>query len=79
MKLVIHLSLVFLFLFSYELYSNHKQDFQEQATKQLVGNIVLTRYNNKTYRVDDIAWDKNPQSTFLDHSGKAITFIDYYK
>ena len=37
------------------------------------------RYNNKTYRIDDIAWDKNPQSTFLDHKGNAICFIDYYK
>ncbi len=37
------------------------------------------RYNNKTYRIDDIAWDKNPQSTFLDHKGNAICFVDYYK
>ena len=65
--------------FRYELYTTNKQNFQEEATRQLVGSIVLTRYNNRTYRVDDIAWDKNPQSTFVDHTGKAITFIDYYK
>ena len=40
---------------------------------------VCFRYNNKTYRIDDIAWDKNPQSTFLDHKGNAICFMDYYK
>ena len=37
------------------------------------------RYNNRTYRIDDIAWDKNPQSTFLDHTGQSVSFIEYYK
>ena len=39
----------------------------------------LYRYNNRTYRIDDIAWDKNPRSTFMDHTGKAVSFVDYYK
>ena len=68
----------FLF-FRYELYSSNQHRFQEEATRQLVGSVVLTRYNNRTYRIDDLAWDKNPQSTFIDHTGKAITFIEYYK
>ena len=63
----------------YELYHSKKQHFQEEATRQLVGSVVLTRYNNRTYRIDDIAWDKNPQSTFVDHTGRAISFIEYYK
>jgi aubergine-like protein len=61
------------------LYRNNKSTFQDTALKQLVGTVVLTRYNNRTYRVDDIAWDKNPQSTFMDHTGKAVSFVDYYK
>ncbi|XP_019856843.1 PREDICTED: piwi-like protein 1 isoform X2 [Amphimedon queenslandica] len=65
--------------FLYELYSSCKDGFQEEATRQLVGSIVLTRYNNKTYRVDDIAWDKNPQSTFIDHNGRPMSFIEYYR
>lgn len=65
--------------FLYELYSMHKDRFQDEATKQLVGSVVLTRYNNRTYRVDDILWEKNPQSTFTSHSGEAISFVDYYK
>ena len=68
----------FLF-FRYELYSSNQHRFQEEATRQLVGSVVLTRYNNRTYRIDDIAWDKNPQSTFIDHTGKALTFIEYYR
>lgn len=85
----------------YGLYESHKTGFQDAATKQLVGCVVLTRYvppshdchvtshatlthwwsryNNRTYRIDDIAWDKNPLSTFMDHTGKAVSFVDYYK
>ena len=39
----------------------------------------LVRYNNKTYRIDDIDWECNPQATFKLHSGEDITFIEYYK
>jgi len=37
------------------------------------------RYNNRTYRIDDISWDKNPKSTFIDHTGQPVSFINYYK
>ena len=41
------------------------------------GNVVMTRYNNKTYRVDDIQWDSNPQSTFTDRRGGEVrSFTD---
>lgn len=40
--------------------------------------MVITRYNNKTYRIDDIAYDKNPSNTF-EHGGVATSYIDYYK
>ena len=64
---------------SYSLYASHQHGFQEEATRQILGCIVLTRYNNRTYRVDDIVWDKNPQSTFVDSSGQPVRFLDYYK
>ena len=38
----------------------------------------MSRYNNKTYRIDDIDWDKNPQSTFSTRSGE-VSFIQYYE
>lgn len=56
------------------------QNFQDQVTRVLVGTIVLTRYNNKTYRVDDIVWDKNPQHSFeCSTTGQSMTFIEYYR
>lgn len=37
------------------------------------------RYNNKTYRVDDIDWDQNPKSTFKKADGSEVSFLDYYR
>lgn len=66
----------------YELYntmdSNDISAFHARAIKQFVGNIVMTRFNNKTYRIDDIAWDDRPSTTF-ERKGEKITFADYYK
>ena len=62
----------------YQLYEETRGDFHEVATKKLVGEIVLTRYNNKTYRIDDIDWTKNPTHTFDTKEGP-ITYLEYYQ
>ncbi|XP_072288512.1 piwi-like protein 1 [Eucyclogobius newberryi] len=51
--------------------------FQDVCTKELVGLIVLTKYNNKTYRVDDIAWDRTPNNTFT-KGDTEISFRNYF-
>lgn len=38
--------------------------FHQTAQEVLIGLSVLTRYNNRMYRIDEILFDKNPQSTF---------------
>nr|SIP62985.1 Piwi Like RNA-Mediated Gene Silencing 1 [Protopterus annectens] len=53
--------------------------FREACMKELVGLIVLTRYNNKTYRIDDIAWNLSPRSKFKKTDGSEISFVEYYK
>ncbi|KAM6954108.1 piwi-like protein 1 [Aplochiton taeniatus] len=55
-----------------------EQRFPEACTKELIGLIVLTKYNNKTYRIDDIAWDHTPNNTFK-RGDSEISFKDYYK
>ncbi|XP_074837852.1 piwi-like protein 2 [Carettochelys insculpta] len=60
------------------IYQQSKENFQDECTKQLTGNIVITRYNNHTYRIDDIDWNKTPKDSFTMSDGKEITFIDYY-
>ncbi|XP_069034662.1 piwi-like protein 1 [Embiotoca jacksoni] len=54
------------------------QRFTDICTKELIGLIVLTKYNNKTYRIDDVAWDHTPNNTFT-KGDKEISFKDYYK
>ncbi|NXU48963.1 PIWL1 protein, partial [Turnix velox] len=56
-----------------------EQRFRDACAKELIGLIVLTKYNNRTYRVDDIDWDASPQCTFTKADGSEITFVDYYK
>ena len=45
----------------------------------LIGRIVMTRYNNTTYRVDDIDWKQNTMSTFKLRNGTEQRYMDYYK
>lgn len=59
----------------YELRKSH--NYTDECTKQIAGSVVMTRYNNKTYRVDDIAWKKTPRDTFETKSGP-LTYMDYY-
>eukprot|EP00069_Balaena_mysticetus_P002147 bmy_15507T0 len=53
--------------------------YTQTCEKQLIGLIVLTRYNNKTYRIDDIDWSVKPTHTFQKRDGTEITYVDYYK
>ncbi|NXC19686.1 PIWL1 protein, partial [Corythaeola cristata] len=66
--------------FMYSLYYQVEEErFRDTCAKELIGLIVLTKYNNRTYRVDDIDWDGNPQCTFRKADGSEISFVDYYK
>ncbi|KAK2505472.1 hypothetical protein MC885_006648 [Smutsia gigantea] len=66
-------------LFSrHAIYQQDKENFQDECTKLLVGNIVITRYNNRTYRIDDVDWNKTPKDSFTMSDGKEITFLEYY-
>ncbi|KAF7242145.1 Piwi-like protein 2 [Varanus komodoensis] len=64
--------------FMHVIYQTSRENFQDECTKQLLGNIIITRYNNNTYRIDDIDWNKTPKDSFTMSDGKEITFIDYY-
>ncbi|OCT93257.1 piwi-like protein 4 [Xenopus laevis] len=55
-----------------------KERFTDMCEKELLGLVVLTRYNNKTYRVDDIDWSTKPTDSFQKKDGSEITYIDYY-
>jgi len=56
-----------------------KERFQMEIKTQLLGACVLTRYNNRLYRVDDIDFSLNPSCSFDRSSGERISFQAYYK
>lgn len=41
------------------------------------GKIVMTDYNKRTYRVDDVSWESSPRSTFK-MKDETISYMDYY-
>ncbi|XP_050295935.1 piwi-like protein Siwi [Anthonomus grandis grandis] len=54
---------------------NPKQEFQQRV----IGAIILTEYNNKTYRVDDVDFTQNPNSKFTKRDGSQISYVDYFQ
>ncbi len=50
----------------------------DEVKRKLLGVTVLTRYNNKTYRVDDVLFDQNPLSTFQ-RGREEVTFKEYFQ
>merc|ERR1719411_2388850 len=53
--------------------------FHAEVEKALLGAIIITRYNNKTYRVDEIAWDKKPSDEFEGRNDEKMTYMKYYE
>lgn len=60
------------------IYISDKENLRPLAETALFGSVVLTRYNNRTYRIDDIDWDSTPLSTFI-MNGRDISYVEYYK
>ncbi|KAG5322548.1 AGO3 protein, partial [Pseudoatta argentina] len=61
-----------------EIFQKSHYNYQDAVINEIVGTSVLTRYNNKTYRIDDVAFNKTPTDTFS-KNGEQISYIDYYK
>lgn len=55
-----------------------RSTFKDVARRELVGSVVLTQYNNKTYKIDEIDFEKNPTHEF-EKRGIKVTIKDYYK
>jgi len=53
-------------------------NFHRSVEKALLGAIVITRYNNQTYRVDEIDWDKTPSDEFDGRNGEKMSYQKYY-
>ena len=53
----------------------------DEAKRQLCGSIVMTNYNNRTYKIDDLCTgpDKTPETAKFQKSGRMMTLMEYYK
>lgn len=58
--------------------SQHTRNYQTEFSKLVIGTTVLTDYNNKTYKVDDVDYKSTPLCTFDTKDGP-ITYVDYYQ
>ena len=52
--------------------------FRDNARRDLAGAVVMTAYNSKTYKIEDIEFDKNPSFQF-ERKGVKTTLIQYFK
>ncbi len=57
--------------------STSGDNYQELARKDLINKLVLTRYDNRTQRIDNIDFDLTP-STFIFNDDSQMSLIDYY-
>ena len=58
------------------------REYQSELLDAIVGQDIVTTYNKRTYKVDDIAFDKTPDSTFsLLSQGEEfhVSFADYLR
>ncbi|KAG1657737.1 Piwi-like protein 1 [Nymphon striatum] len=53
-------------------------NYMDEIKRQLLGIIVVTKYNSNTYRIDDFDFNGNPTNTFS-KKGEDITYIEYYQ
>merc|ERR1712112_564610 len=53
-------------------------NYRRSCEKALLGTICMTKYNNRTYKIDDINWDMTPASTFTWRE-RDVSYARYYE
>ena len=62
-----------------EIKSKARGDPREEIKKTLLNTTVMTTYNKRTYKVDDIDFDVSLKDTFSQEDGSSITYQDYFR
>lgn len=52
---------------------------QNAAQRILLDTIIITRYNNRTYKIDDVDFNSSPSHTFPRRDGTEISYVQYFK
>ncbi|KAL5238818.1 hypothetical protein ACI65C_006228 [Semiaphis heraclei] len=58
---------------------NRNQDWMMNFKSGVIGTTVMTKYNNETYRIDDIDENSDPTSKFRKKDGSEMSYMQYYK
>uniref|UniRef100_A0A182QY29 Uncharacterized protein n=1 Tax=Anopheles farauti TaxID=69004 RepID=A0A182QY29_9DIPT len=53
--------------------------FRDNFVRAVVGSIVISTYNQKTYRILDVDFGTTPASSFTKADGTSVTFMEYYQ
>lgn len=59
------------------IHSTARDNWQTVFENTVLGSTILTRYNNRTMRIDEVDFKKTPMSTFETDNGPT-TYVDYY-
>lgn len=54
------------------------RNYREIFQSRVIGCVVLTDYNNRTYHIDDVDWSSTPLSTFQKNN-EAVSYVNYYR
>lgn len=54
------------------------KDWQAAINEAIVGSTVVTKYNQKTYKIERVEFNMSPETTF-DKNGTAVSYMEYYK
>ncbi|KAJ6235251.1 piwi-like protein [Anaeramoeba flamelloides] len=55
------------------------EKFRSILRKDLIGQVVMTRYNNRSYIINDIDFEKNPSFEFQNKENKTVSLFEYYR
>ena len=56
---------------------NRGTRLKELLETELIGTIIMTRYNNRSYRIDEIDMTRKASDTFTMSNGEEISYADY--
>lgn len=63
-----------------QIHRNDPSTFYVNCKAELEGQVVMTHYNKKTYRIDEVSEDHSPLSTFhYRKEDREITYMEYYE
>ncbi|XP_014210002.1 piwi-like protein Siwi isoform X2 [Copidosoma floridanum] len=61
-----------------ECYQTNPHDYQRVYKNTVIGSVVLTYYNDNSYKVDDVDFSVTPKSTFMKKNDE-ISYSEYYR